>query len=773
MQPILIVDNQGRAPYGTVNLQSWIDRGIVDFRTSLDCTDHIDPSEYATAFVHQSNQEAYEWAKRQFQPVFLFSGGRVRDPRLKRHMYFMSRRFFLERLPRVLEEYRSTGRVEKDMFEHPISDKSQSESAVDPTNSHPQGAITFTVGTDSEGQFSYPIREIEETAEVDFVQTLRPLREIDSPRPIFLEETYSLPGDGLELLLRIRLGAGLGGDFSRYPIYVKLETPLEKILEPNLKYAILCTQGVNIVDSFPDTDDIDVTPLTSTELDAILDQLPIRPDPQVDHHDLTNAWGALRLWQGYQLLQGKSPEISESLARHRDNLLQREYYAYLAARSRLNQLEETDSATPNLGGVEDWKQFLTAHKEEQGNPLRILLIDDEAGKGWEEALSITLGAEVEDGTSLTVYPSPGAEFDNDEALKTALNGSWDVILCDLRLDLSQDKNLTADSDPSKRAEYSGIELVQSIKEQKPTTPVIAFTASKTTWTTRAAQEAGVDGYWVKESPKRALDEGYAQQNMRNLYSLIRRSVGKRNRYAFLWNLVRKARSAQEDSEMLSQISEFQGNRSTDDLAEVYERIEHLLLRSYGYLDVSVTSFQENTFRYDPAGIAFIHLWGCLNQITELRFRFDPSEARLLAQGYESKRIWDCGQEEKFEDWVYETFYRWIPDYMKRDFDPCRSESSKRGADYIYSALLLAETGKNRLSRRLWDSDLDIPLKKIRNKLDFIHGRISLSDVKNGEAAGNNATDDWVGIDVEGQVELADIKDLAEIIHTGLFPSVDY
>jgi len=771
MKPILIVDNQGRDPYETVNLQSWIDRGIVDFRTSLDCTDHIDPSEYATAFVHQSNQEAYEWAKRQFQPVFLFSGGRVGDPRLKRHMYFMSRRFFLERLPRVLEEYKSTGRVEKDMFEHPISDTGQPESAADPTNSRPQGAITFTVGTGSEGQSSYPIREIEETAEVDFLQTLRPLSEIDSPRPIFLEETYSSPGDGLELLLRIRLGAGLGGDFSRYPIHVKLETPLEKILEPNLKYAILCTQGVNIVDSFPDTDDIDATPLTSTELDAILDQLPIRPDPQVDHHDLTNEWGALRLWQGYQLLRGESPEISEALIQHRDNLLQREYYAYLAARSQLNRPEKTEAAPPEAEGIEDWEQFLVAHRNDHGRPLQILLIDDEVGKGWEEALSLTLGADVEGGTSLTIYPTLEAQFDNDEALRTAVTGSWDIILCDLRLDLSQDKNLTADPDPSKRAEYSGIGLVQSIKEQKPTTPVIAFTASKTTWTTRAAQEAGVDGYWVKESPERALDEGYAQQNVRNLYSLIQRSVGKRKRYAFLWNLIRKARSAQEDLEMLSQISEFQSNRSTEDLAEVYERIEHLLLRSYGYLDVTVTSFQENAFRYDPAGIAFIHLWGCLNQITELRYQFDRSEARLLAQGYKSKQIWDCVQEEKWEEWVYDSFYSHLPSELT--IDPCRSKSRDRGADYIYAALLLAETGKNRLSRRLWDSELGMPLKDIRNKLDFIHGRISLSDVRNVEAGGYNAADDWAGSDVEGQVDSADIKDLAEIIDTGLFPAMDY
>lgn len=773
MQPILIVDNQGRDPYEAVNLQSWISRGIVDFRTSLDCTDHIDPSEYATAFVHQSNQEAYEWAKRQFQPVFLFSGGRVGDPRLKRHMYFMSRRFFLERLPRVLEEYRSTGRVEKDMFEHPIGDTGQPESAADPTNSRPQGAITFTVGTGSEGVSSYPIREIEETAEVDFVQTLRPLSEIDSPRPIFLEETYSSPGDGLELLLRIRLGAGLGGDFSRYPIYVKLETPLEKILGPSLKYAILCAQGVNIVDSFPDTDDINATPLTSTELDAILDQLPIRPDPQVDHHDLTNAWGALRLWQGYRLLHERNPEISEALAQHRDKLLQREYYAYLAARSQLNQPENAESAPPKSKGIEDWEQFLAAHNEDHGRPLQILLIDDEAGKGWEEALSLALLADVEGEASLTVYPPSEAEFDNDEAHKTAVTENWDLVLCDLRLNLSRDKSLTADSDPSKRADYSGIELVQSIKEQKPTTPVIAFTASKTTWTTRAAQEAGVDGYWVKESPERALDEGYTQQNVRNLYSLIQSSVRKRRRYAFLWDLIEKVRSAQEDSEMLSQISDFQGNQRTEDLAEVYKRIEHLLLRSYGYLDVRVTSFQKNAFQYDPAGIAFIHLWGCLNQITELRYRFDRSEARLLGQGYHSKRIWDCGREQKYKDWVYDTFYSWLPTYMQRDLDPCRDESSKRGADYIYSALLLAESGKDDLSRRLWDSDMGVPLKDIRNKLDFIHGRIPLSELETSQDVKGHVFGEWTGTEIEGQVELSDIEDLAEIIKIGLFPAQAY
>ncbi|MFB6271930.1 MAG: response regulator [Salinibacter sp.] len=671
----------------------------------------------------------------------------------------------------MLEEYRSTGSVDRDMFEQPLSDKGQPDSAVDSTDSHRKGAITFTSGTDSEGQSSFPIREVEETAEVDFVQTLRPLREIDSPRPIFLKETYSSPGDGLGLLLRIRLGYGFGGTFSRYPIYIKLETPLQRLLERNLKYAILCTQGVNIVESFPNVGDINVKPLSPTELDAILDQLPIRPDPQIDHHDLTNAWGALRLWQGYQLLQGGNPQISEPLAQHRDKLLQREYYAYLAARSRLNQHGDTESDPPESGGTEDWKQFLTAHHEDHGRPLQILLIDDEAGKGWEEALSLTLMADVEDGASLTVYPPSGAEFDKDKALETAVNEDWDLVLCDLRLNLSRDKSLTADSDPSKRADYTGIELVQSIKTQKPTTPVIAFTASKTTWTTHAAQEAGVDGYWVKESSERSLDKGYSQQSVRNLYSLIQRSVRKRRQYAFLWTLIEKVRRAQKDSEMLSQISAFQGNQSTEALADVYRRIEHLLLRAYGYLDVRVTSFQKNAFRYDPAGIAFIHLWGCLNQITELRFRFDRSEARLLAQGYQSKRIWDCGQPEIWEDWVYDSFLSHLPSGIS--MDPCRSENSKRGPDYVYSALLLADTGKNRLSRRLWDYELDTPLKEIRNKLDFIHGRISLSEIQNGESERNNTTDDWVNTDVEGQVELNDIKDLTKIIDTGLFPAMDY
>jgi DNA-binding NarL/FixJ family response regulator len=783
MKPILIVDNEGRDSYQTVDLQSWVEGGIVDFRTSLDRTDHIDPSEYATAFVHQSNKEAYDWAKKKFQPVFFFTGERVSDPYVNRHMYFMSRRYFLEKLPQVLAEYQESERVEKDMFEPPLGDGGQLESTPDSQDVGIGSAITFTSGTGRRKQHTYPVRRMgeEEGGDINFVDTLRPLGEVEAVLPIFLEETYDRPRDGLELLLRIRLGLGpaFRGDFQFYPIYIRLKTPLEKLLARDMKYAILCTPGTSIVDSHPSPDDFESEllkneKLTEVQLGSILDQLPIRPhDPKVDHHDLTNEWGALRLWFGYQRLTKGSTKRPTVLSKRIKDLLQREYFAYLSSQSALNRelTQKADSTPVELNRVEDWRKFLKRHQANCGRPLQVLLIDDEAEKGWEEVLSLVLSADVDNVVSLTVYSSSEDGFDTDEAYRKAVDEDWDVVLCDLRLELPRDRKRTASPNPSKRAYYSGIELVESIKRKKPATPVIAFTASKTTWTTRAAQEAGVDGYWVKESPEHALDEGYSQQSVSNLYSLIQSSVEERRRHAFLWSLIEKVRRARDDSKMLARISDFHQSRSPGSVAQMYEHVEHLLLRAYGYLDVEATSLQREAFRYDPAGIAFIHLWGCLNQITDLRYRFGESEARLFAQGYESKRIWDCTQgNEKFEEWVYDTFYRWLPEHVR--LDPCRDASSRRGADYIYSALLLAETGKNELSRRLWDSGMGLPLKDIRNKLDFIHGRISLSELETRDTE-DRAVKHWKGPDLEGQVELSDLKDLAEIVKTGLFPERDY
>ena len=715
MKPILIIDYQGKNRYGSVNLDYWIDSNIVEFYEGIDNIDRFDQSMYETAFVHTSNQEA-NWAKQTFNPVFLFSGGKVQAPTQKRHMLFMSRQFFLERLPRVLEQYYNSGQINSDTFISQDENQDFQGPAVF-RSSKTKSAITFTKDENcTDSNFVFPVLEshLRDNADIDFVATLRPLSEIKEPTPIFLHETYLTPRDGLELLLRIRLGAGIGGIFSRFPIYVQLQSSLDQLLRQyDIKFAVLCTRGVHIVEKFPAADDVPVDMLLPHELNAVLDQLPIRPDPNIDHHDLSNEWGVLRLWRGHQLSQEEEVEVPQELVRHRDSLLQREYYAYLAARSALNHGDVSDISedSPELNS---WRHFLALHIRRSNRPLRILLIDDEADKGWGHVLPIVLNSESPESIDLSVYPH-GQMYSQKKARKEALENNWDIILCDLRLRLWDDRAITADSDPAKRATYSGIDLIRDIKQAKPNVPVVVFTASQTVWTTRSAEDVGADGYWVKESPERPADDKYSKRNIDELYSLIHRCVKKSQDHSFLWSLIDDVKDARHSDEYLRIFQPLDNyNRIKDRLSS----IEHLLRRAYGLLMEEPTPFRQKQYNYESkhlSDLAFLHIWGCTNEVLAIRIKnVEDRDCRMIRSNRECDIYWSAqGERPGAASWIASE----MDEISKTNRIRPSASRSKRGSDTTYISLLLKEAKRSELDHSFGRC------KDVRNMIDVVHGHV--------------------------------------------------
>lgn len=148
---------------------------------------------------------------------------------------------------------------------------------------------------------------------------------------------------------------------------------------------------------------------------------------------------------------------------------------------------------------------------------KILLIDDECKTaGWEEVLKaifgsdITLDAVGKENNQDTKWKE-WADVDNnsDINLKLAVHPDkglidYDLILSDLYL-TDEDNEKRGDGSKSFH-KYSGLQLLEKIRKQDQSVPVILFTASSRAFNVKAAEEIGIDGYFQKEGRYHNEDE---------------------------------------------------------------------------------------------------------------------------------------------------------------------------------------------------------------------------------------------------------------------------
>jgi CheY-like chemotaxis protein len=157
---------------------------------------------------------------------------------------------------------------------------------------------------------------------------------------------------------------------------------------------------------------------------------------------------------------------------------------------------------------------------------KVLYIDDEADKGWEEVLkSIFVGAEFE---SVGKMENESAETYYAKAKTKALEieieknlPKWDLILLDLRLDETEDVGENAFKLASS---YSGAKLLKEIKtgnKGNQGIQVIIFTASNKAWNMRELLiDLKADGFFVKESPEYNSDVIFSEKNYENFENQV-------------------------------------------------------------------------------------------------------------------------------------------------------------------------------------------------------------------------------------------------------------
>jgi len=341
----------------------------------------------------------------------------------------------------------------------------------------------------------------------------------------FLLDTDADHGLFMQLAMHIRLSATLPGQSSLAPIVFISDSPLEKLIKKSSYSQIFITEGTYICHRGDIKAVVDsVQPLDESSFRiGFLDKINI-PAPKGSNHSLANQWGASRL---YMLIRGADAGLDDF--KDFQDIHKRLYFKYVCHR------------IPSGGAVGKRAEMSCQLKRSVGK--RILLIDDEAGKGWTKALSCLMPFATLDVISETVL-----DFDefSERAKQAIIEGHYDLVLLDLRLGGIKEDFIV---DPE---QMSGYKVLQIIKQCNRGTQVIMLTASNKAWNLKALMSGatGADGYFVKESPEYEFSDELSRANLRSLLSDMEHCLEQRYLVEF-WSFVRSLE--QVESELAGEI----------------------------------------------------------------------------------------------------------------------------------------------------------------------------------------------------------------------------
>lgn len=233
-----------------------------------------------------------------------------------------------------------------------------------------------------------------------------------------------------------------------------------------------------------------------------LDLITVKPNSTEGRHSIANQWGAnvlSRIVLGAETDNALIKQARQSL-----------YFKYVLALTLSENTIMSLAAGESISGETEGLTTINAVGK------KILLIDDEADKGWSDVLRQMLN-----GSSFRAIKEHAADFSSfsKESQNEIKFGNYDLIFLDLRINGAQEEGKVRPED------FSGMKILKSIKELNKGTQVIMFTASNKAWNMKALMDAGADGYYIKESPEYAFSNSYSKSNATELVNTIKRCLG--------------------------------------------------------------------------------------------------------------------------------------------------------------------------------------------------------------------------------------------------------
>ena len=245
-----------------------------------------------------------------------------------------------------------------------------------------------------------------------------------------------------------------------------------------------------------------IEPLTAKDYRPFfLDLIKVKPNSTEGLHSIANQWGAdvlSRIVLGTETDNALIKQARQSL-----------YFKYVLA------LTLSEDAILSLSIGESTSEETEKLTTINATGKKILLIDDDADKGWSDVLKQMLN-----GSSFKTIKEQAADFSSlsEEAQNEIKYGNYDLIFLDLRMNGAQEEGKVRPED------FSGMKILKSIKELNKGTQVIMFTASNKAWNMKALTDAGADGYYIKESPEYAFPFKYSISNTKSFCNNIKKCL---------------------------------------------------------------------------------------------------------------------------------------------------------------------------------------------------------------------------------------------------------
>ena len=321
----------------------------------------------------------------------------------------------------------------------------------------------------------------------------------------------------MNIALHFRLTETLPGNSKYAPIVFISDFTLDRLLKKNhIGSQIFLTDGVFLchrselaqkIDSFSSLD-------SDTYNNSFLDRINI-PAPKGSNHSLANQWGASRM---YMIIT--SDKTQSDVFKEFQDIHKRLYFKYI--------FHKIPSSKDNSFNKEDKYQVKGCARK------HILLIDDEASKGWTKALSLLFQTANFD-PSKDVISESVLDYDSlsNEARYKIEKVPYDLILLDLRLGGLREDYIVNPED------MSGYKVLRKIKELNRGTQVIMLTASNKAWNLKAVMRPGLgaDGYFVKESPEYGFSDQFSIANLKSLIADSEHCL-KRGYLRDFWSFIR-------------------------------------------------------------------------------------------------------------------------------------------------------------------------------------------------------------------------------------------
>ena len=296
----------------------------------------------------------------------------------------------------------------------------------------------------------------------------------------------------LKLSLHIRLSLAELKEKTLIPIVFLTTQSLESIIKlSDIWYQIIATGSVYFTELKLVKHDVQhVEGLNeSSYKNSFLNKIVIRPDESIGKHSIANEWGA------FSLDKAANTEVLKS----NENLKKTFHKLYFKYIQALQFDLETLNKKSHIKG------YINVEKADliESNGKKIVLIDDEAEKGW----GLVLGKLFKNADFRVVNEKIKSFEDlSDASKKMILEEEIDLFLIDLRLNgVDEDDNLPIEK-------FSGYDVISKIKNQNKGNQIIVFTASNKVWNIKPLLDFGTEAFYVKESPEYLFSKEISQNN---------------------------------------------------------------------------------------------------------------------------------------------------------------------------------------------------------------------------------------------------------------------